>query len=141
MKQWTKWIDPAREGEAVETQEQTAERLGIRVETLKAYVYRYPDNFPKEIAYLMPTRLRLRSVAELEEFFTWKAAKPKLRSAADVSKGEVVRVERMLSNAEEQKKAAQRSLDEAERKIKRLRGLLRKEKENLSLLTFGESDA
>jgi hypothetical protein len=140
-KTYIKWIDPEREGEEVETQQQTAARLGLDVETLKSYVYRYSGEYPTEIAYLMPTRLRLRSVKELGEFFEWLANKPKLRSAAEISKGEVVRLERSMTAAEKRRKRLQRELDGVDQELKRLRTLLRKEKENLSILTFGESDA
>jgi hypothetical protein len=133
------WIDSERAGEEVETQEETAKRLGLKVTTLQSYIRLYPDQYPTEIAYLMPTRLRLRSVKELEKFFEWKASKPRFRKGSEVIQGEVVRLERSLEMAEKRKKRAEFDLDEANREVTRLRASLRKEKEYLGILAVGES--
>jgi len=135
------WIDPARKDEQVETQAETAKRLGMKKSTLESFVRMYPDRFPREVAYLMPTRLRLRSVKELEEFFAWKASKPDMRSRAEVVQGKCVALTRSLETAERRLKKAQLELEEAQRDATRLRSSLRKEKEYLGLLLQEESGA
>lgn len=134
------WADPSRKGEKVETQDQTAERIGVDVKTLHSYARIYPDRFPVVIAYLLPTRKRLRSVKELEEFFQWKAAKPKLRASEDVLSGKVARLERAVERAEKRKKRAEEELETSKQSLSRLRAELRTNSDYLKLLSADESD-
>jgi hypothetical protein len=132
------WLDESREGCAIETQEETAARLGVAVTTVQSWVRQYPDKYPVEVAWLHPSKLRYRAVEDVDAFVEWKKNKPRFRTTAEVRAGEVERQKRGLERSDRRVQKAKRELEEAQRENRRIKAQLKLSQEQASLLSKGE---
>lgn len=103
-------------GEALETQAQSAERLGITLYQVRSYVRRYPKQFPAEVM-VQGGRLTFRLVREVDEFMEWLTTRPKFRTPVEVTDGEVARLTLAREKAERRVERLDAALTQARRDL------------------------
>jgi len=127
------WLDPSAENDAIESQEQTAQRVGRTLDTIRNYVRRYPLEYPAPVAK-SGSRKMFRRVKDIDAFMEWLETRENTRTPLEVAHGEVVRIELALSGAQKRVDKAMAALDDATRERNRLRASLRRAKEQYDLL-------
>ena len=127
------WLDPSAENDAVESQEQTAQRVGRSLDTVRNYVRRYPLEYPAPVAK-SGSRKMFRRVKDIDAFMEWLETRDNTRTPLEVAHGEVARIELALSGAQKRVDKATAALDDATRERNRLRASLRRAKEQYDLL-------
>jgi len=127
------WLDPAAQDDAIETQAQTAARVGRTLDTVRNYVRRYPLEYPAPVAKT-GSRMMFRRVKDIDAFMDWLENRDTTRTPAEVAYGEVARIELALSGAQKRVDKATAALDDATRERNRLRASLRRAKEQYDLL-------
>lgn len=127
------WIVPGAVGTEIETQEETAYRLGKSLDTVRNYIRRYPLNYPKPVAR-RGSRKMLRSVKEIDAFIEWLETRERDRTPAEVVEGEIARIELAVETAQARVNRHTLSLDRAKRDLAHHKSELRKAEDRLALL-------
>jgi hypothetical protein len=127
------WLDPAAENDAIESQEQTARRVGRTLDTIRNYVRRYPLEYPAPVAK-SGSRKMFRRIKDIDAFMEWLETRENTRTPLEVAHGEVVRIELALEGAQKRVKKAMEAMDAATREHSRLKASLKRAREQYDLL-------
>lgn len=127
------WLRPELQDEELETQEESAKRVGASLSIMRSYVARYSVEFPEPVK-LENGRKAYRSAKEIDAFLEWLETRSKHRTPAEVAQSELDRVTKALGKAEKSVDNYRALLEAAEKEMVRLRRAYRTAKERCDLL-------
>jgi hypothetical protein len=110
------WINPQYKGTEVETQDESARRVGKSLDTMRNYIRRYPLHYPKPVAR-RGARKMLRSVKEIDTFMEWLENRERDRTPAEVAEGEIARIKMAIDSAQGRVDSHTKSLAKAKRDL------------------------
>lgn len=126
------WIVAEAEGDEIETQGQTAARIGRSLDTVRNYIRRYPLNYPQPVARI-GSRMMYRRVKDIDAFVEWLETRERDRTPAEVAEGEVARIKLVLAATQTRVDRHTASLEKAKRDLAHHRSALKKAEDLLAL--------
>lgn len=127
------WIDESAEGEPVETQTETARRLGRSLDSVRNLVYRYPDRYPQPVAR-RGLQVMLRRVSEIDAFMEWVETRKSDRKPVEVAQSKLYRITESAERAKERVRRAEAALAAAKKHQFHVNKELRKAQDTLNNL-------